>query len=75
MAGIDFAGLLEKVTGKLPRLTLETMDGFFEKVVKGFQYELGITGGRFELLQGEMAEGMKDELLEGLLEGGAHGHD
>jgi ATP-dependent helicase/nuclease subunit A len=75
MAGIDFAGLLEKVTGKLPRLTLGTMDGFFAKVVKGFQYELGITGGRFELLQGEMAEGMKDELLEGLLEGGAHGHD
>ncbi len=75
MKGVDFAGLLEKVTGKLPRLTLGTMDGFFAKVVKGFQYELGVTGGRFELLQGEVAEGMKDELLEGLLEGGAHGHD
>lgn len=75
MAAVDFAGLLEKVTGKLPRLTLGTMDGFFAKVVKGFQYELGMTGGRFELLQGEVAEGMKDELLEGLLEGGALGCD
>ena len=75
ITAVDFIGLLEKVTGKLPRLTLGTMDGFFSKVVKGFQYELGVTGGRFELLQGEVAEGMKDELLEGLLEGGAHGHD
>ncbi len=75
VGAVDFAGLLEKLTGKLPRLTLGTMDGFFSKVVKGFQYELGVTGGRFELLQGEVAEGIKDELLEGLLEGGAHGHD
>ena len=75
MAGIDFAGLLEKVTGKLSRLTLGTMDGFFAKVVKGFQYELGVTGGRFELLEGEAAEMLKEELLEGLLERGAHGHD
>lgn len=75
MVAVDFTELLEKVTGKLPRLTLGTMDGFFAKVVKGFQYELGVTGGRFELLQGEVAEGMKDELLESLLEGGAHGHD
>ncbi|MFM2197278.1 MAG: hypothetical protein RLZZ505_710 [Verrucomicrobiota bacterium] len=75
MTAVDFIGLLEKVTGKLPRLTLGTMDSFFSKVVKGFQYELGVTGGRFELLQGEVAEGLKDELLEGLLEGGAHGYD
>jgi len=75
MTAVDFIGLLEKVTGKLPRLTLGTMDSFFSRVVKGFQYELGVTGGRFELLQGEVAEGMKDELLEGLLEGGTHGHD
>lgn len=75
VGAVDFAGLLEKVTGKLPRLTLGTMDSFFSKVVKGFQYELGVTGGRFELLQGEVAEGMKDELLEALLEGGTHGHD
>ncbi len=75
ITAVDFLGLLEKVTGKLPRLTLGTMDSFFSRVVKGFQYELGVTGGRFELLQGEVAEGLKDELLEGLLEGGTHGHD
>ncbi|QTN33002.1 UvrD-helicase domain-containing protein [Akkermansiaceae bacterium] len=69
--GVDFPELLEKVVGKLPRLTLGTMDGFFAKVVRGFQYELGVTGGRFELLEGEAAEGVKDELLEGLLDGGA----
>jgi ATP-dependent helicase/nuclease subunit A len=70
MSSVDFGELLEKVVRKLPRLTLGTMDGFFAKVVKGFQYELGVTGGRFELLEGETAEGVKDELLEGLLEGG-----
>ncbi len=67
---VDFEELLEKVVRNLPRLTLGTMDGFFAKVVKGFQYELGVTGGRFDLLEGEVAEGVKDELLEGLLDGG-----
>lgn len=66
---VDFTGLLEKVVRNLPRLTLGTMDGFFTKVVKGFQYELGVTGGKFELLEGEAAEGVKDDLLEGLLDG------
>lgn len=75
VSGVDFAELLEKVTGKLSRLTLGTMDSFFAKVVRGFQYELGVTGGRFELLEGEVAEALKEELLEGLLEGGARGHD
>ena len=68
--GVDFSELLEKVVRKLPRLTLGTMDGFFAKVVKGFQYELGVTGGKFDLLEGEVAEGVKDELLESLLDGG-----
>lgn len=71
--GVDFPELLEKVVRKLPRLTLGTMDGFFAKVVRGFQYELGVTGGRFELVEGEAAEGVKDDLLEGLLDG-AYGH-
>lgn len=66
---VDFPELLEKVVRKLPRLTLGTMDGFFAKVVRGFQYELGVTGGKFELLEGEVAEGVKDDLLEGLLDG------
>ena len=72
---VDFGGLLEKVTGKLPRLTLGTMDGFFAKVVRGFQYELGVSGGRFELLEGEAAEALKEELVEGLLEDNGEGDD
>lgn len=75
MAGVDFAELLEKTVRKLPRLSLGTMDSFFAKVVKGFQYELGVTGGRFDLLEGEVAEGVKDELMEGLLDGGLDDED
>ena len=67
---VDFTALLEKVVRKLPKLTLTTMDAFFAKVVRGFQYELGVTGGKFELLEGELADASKDELLEGLLDGG-----
>ncbi|MFD2255559.1 UvrD-helicase domain-containing protein [Luteolibacter algae] len=65
----DFPGILEKTVRNLPRLTLGTMDGFFAKVVRGFQYELGITGGKFDLLEGEAAESIRDELLEGLIDG------
>ncbi len=69
MRGVDFAELLEKVVRRLPRLTLGTMDGFFARVVKGFQYELGVTGGRFDLLEGEVAEALRDGLVESLLDG------
>lgn len=69
-ADVDFLALLEEVVGKLPKLSLGTMDGFFARVVKGFQYELGVTGGRFDLLEGEVAEGVRDELMEDLLDGG-----
>lgn len=72
---VDFSELLEKVVRNLPRLMLGTMDGFFAKVVKGFQYELGVTGGRFNLMEGEVAEGAKDELLEGLLDDGLGDED
>ena len=65
----DFSALLEKVIRKLPRLTLGTMDGFFARVVKGFQYELGVTGGRFDLLEGEAGESLRDGLMENLLDG------
>ena len=65
----DFTELLEKIVRKLPRLTLGTMDGFFARVVKGFQYELGVTGGKFDLLEGEAGESLRDELLENLLDG------
>lgn len=67
--GAVFAALLEKVVRKLPKLTLGTMDGFFTRVVKGFQYELGVTGGRFDLLEGEAGQSLRDGLLENLLDG------
>jgi ATP-dependent exoDNAse (exonuclease V) beta subunit len=46
----DFADALARVVRALPRVTLGTMDSFFGKVIRGFQYELGLTGGRFDLL-------------------------
>src|SRR6478752_3659451 len=63
----DFAESLEKVVRALPRLTLGTMDSFFAKVVRGFQYELGLTGGKFDLLEGPRAAAMIDGILETLL--------
>ncbi|MGJ8642666.1 MAG: UvrD-helicase domain-containing protein [Luteolibacter sp.] len=70
MSGVDFGEILENTVRSLPKLTLTTMDAFFAKVVRGFQYELGVTGGKFELLEGEVAETLRDGLMEGLLDGG-----
>lgn len=69
-SGVDFIEILENTVRNLPKLTLTTMDAFFAKVVRGFQYELGVTGGKFELLEGEVAETLRDGLMEGLLDGG-----
>ena len=44
--------VLEKVVRSLPRMQFGTMDGFFTRVVRGFQYELGLSGGAFELIEG-----------------------
>jgi len=63
----DFAKSLEQVVRALPRFTLGTMDSFFSKVVRGFQYELGMTGGRFDLLEGPRAVAAADEILAGIL--------
>ena len=63
----DFSEALERVVRALPRLVLGTMDGFFSKIVRGFQYELGITGGRFELLEGPQLAAARDGLLESIL--------
>lgn len=65
----DFADALERVVRALPSFTLGTMDSFFAKVVRGFQYELGLTGGRFDLLEGPRAAAATDELLAGVLGG------
>ena len=63
----DFTATLELVVRSLPRLTLGTMDGFFAKVIRSFQYELGLTGGRFELLEGPRAAALTDDLLVDIL--------
>ena len=63
----DFLAALELVVRALPRLTFGTMDGFFSKVIRSFQYELGLTGGKFELLEGPRAAALTDELLAGIL--------
>ena len=63
----DFADALARVVRALPRVTLGTMDSFFGKVIRGFQYELGLTGGRFDLLEGARAAAARDGLLESVL--------
>ncbi|RYD39146.1 MAG: hypothetical protein EOP85_16455, partial [Verrucomicrobiaceae bacterium] len=63
----DFSAALERVVRSLPRLTLGTMDSFFAKVVRGFQYELGLTGGKFDLLEGSRAVAEEDAILVELL--------
>ena len=63
----DFSDSLEKVVRALPRFTLSTMDGFFAKVVRGFQYELGLTGGKFDLLEGPRAKAATESILFSVL--------
>jgi len=63
----DFSESLERVVRALPRFTLGTMDSFFSKVVRGFQYELGLTGGKFDLLEGPRAVAAADEILAAIL--------
>ncbi len=63
----DFGDALERVVRALPRFNLGTMDGFFSKVIRGFQYELGLTGGKFDLLEGPRAAALADEMLAEIL--------
>jgi ATP-dependent exoDNAse (exonuclease V) beta subunit len=63
----DFKDALERVARALPAFTLGTMDSFFAKIVRGFQYELGLTGGKFDLLEGPRAAAFADEMLAGIL--------
>ncbi len=64
---VDAVGTLEKVVRALPRFQLGTMDGFFTRVVRGFQYELGLTGGKFELVQGPKLEAALSDILGDIL--------
>ncbi|MEN8796069.1 MAG: UvrD-helicase domain-containing protein [Akkermansiaceae bacterium] len=67
-AEIDVPTVLEQVVKALPRLQLTTMDGFFNTVVRSFQYELGITGGTFELLQGARKKMAEAEIIDAVLQ-------
>lgn len=67
---VDVALVLEQVVKALPRMKLTTMDGFFNTIVRGFQYELGITGGTFELLQGERKKMAESEIIDSVLRDG-----
>ncbi|PAW68104.1 MAG: hypothetical protein B9S30_06390 [Verrucomicrobiia bacterium Tous-C5FEB] len=59
----DFNSVLATVVRSLPRLNLGTIDSFFAKIVRSFQYEFGITGGKFDLLEGPRAAALADEIL------------
>ena len=64
---IDVEATLQKIVRALPRFQLGTMDGFFARIVRGFQYELGLTGGKFDLVQGPKLEAAVSDILSGLL--------
>jgi len=59
----DFNAVLATVVRSLPRFNLGTIDSFFAKIVRSFQYEFGITGGKFDLLEGPRASALADEIL------------
>lgn len=67
LSSVDLTGVLEKVVRALPKMVFGTMDSFFSRVVRGFQYELGLTGGKFELLEGPKAVAAADDILAKLL--------
>ncbi|YCM45186.1 UvrD-helicase domain-containing protein [Verrucomicrobiaceae bacterium 227] len=67
---VDVGMVLEKVIQALPRLQLTTLDGFFSRIVRGFQYELGLSGGTFDLLEGERLKTAEGEILEGVMRDG-----
>ncbi|MCW1924558.1 UvrD-helicase domain-containing protein [Luteolibacter arcticus] len=54
---------LARIVRALPTFQLGTMDGFFARVVRGFQYELGLTGGTFELIEGPKLEAAMSDML------------
>lgn len=64
---VDFEPVMCRIVRALPKFTLTTIDSFFTRIVRGFQHELGITGGRFDLIQGPRAEAARDALLGDIL--------
>ena len=71
LSGADWSAALERVVRVLPRMSFGTIDGFFARVVRAFQYEFGLTGGVFRLLEGAAQAEARDAILAGLLGGDA----
>ena len=63
----DARSTLARIVRALPVFQLGTMDGFFARVVRGFQYELGLTGGTFELIEGPKLDAAMSDMLTELL--------
>ncbi len=63
----DVPAVLGRVVRALPSFQLGTMDSFFSRIVRGFQYELGLTGGTFELIEGARLEAATGEILHEIL--------
>ena len=59
----DAAVVLEQVVKALPRMQMGTMDSFFSQIVRSFQYELGLSGGDFDLIEGPQLELAMKELI------------
>lgn len=59
--------VLEKVVEVLPRFQLGTIDSFFSRIVRNFQYELGLSQGGFELIEGAQQELAMSELFQKVL--------
>lgn len=59
--------VLEKVVKALPRFQLGTIDSFFSRIVRGFQHELGISGGNFDLIEGSRLKLAMGDLVQEVL--------
>jgi ATP-dependent helicase/nuclease subunit A len=68
-ADADFAKILGRVIRSLPEMKLATIDSFFARVVRAFQYELGIRGGPFSLLEGPREKILREQLVSDALGG------
>ena len=65
----DFTEALARVVDQLPEMFMGTLDSFFARVVRCFQYELGLSGGPFELVQADVMKSLVGDLLEESLKG------
>ena len=74
IAGADYEKSLREVVRTLPEITLGTLDSFFSRIVRGFQHELGVTGGKFELLEGPAQAAAVDDILGAILRDALGGH-